>query len=236
MPKSFSAAVSPDLVQKGLLAICALAFVLVLLSRLLVPAVGLVSIGAACFILLVYALVFLRGPHFLEQVNPLLLRWMVRAGLLSGIVLGGEILLEYILVPRDNTPFGLVEYGSVLAIWFLVGLIVGYQTHLARQGVLVSVGAAMLGSLVWLIVLLSTYYLFRDTAVQAQLFRAEGTYEDFAHSGMSDFATFAMEDLLGACFFHLLLAPIIAAILGIIGGMIGKAASRIRKGTRINAD
>ncbi len=77
--------------------------------------------------------------------------------------------------------------------------------------------------------LLSTYYVFRGTPIQEQLFRAEGTYEDFARSGMSDFAAFAMEDLLGAGFFHLLLAPIIGAVLGGMGGLIGKGLRRLKK-------
>ena len=59
--------------------------------------------------------------------------------------------------------------------------------------------------------------------------RAEGDYEDFARSGMSDFNAFIMEDFLGAIFFHLLLGLLVAAVLGALGGVLGKIATWFRK-------
>jgi hypothetical protein len=46
---------------------------------------------------------------------------------------------------------------------------------------------------------------------------------------MTDFNTFIMEDLLGAGFFHLLLGPILAAILGILGGLLGQGLTKISR-------
>jgi hypothetical protein len=40
---------------------------------------------------------------------------------------------------------------------------------------------------------------------------------------MADFNTFMMEDAFGGCFFHFLLDPILASILGVIGGVVKKA-------------
>jgi hypothetical protein len=40
---------------------------------------------------------------------------------------------------------------------------------------------------------------------------------------MRDFHTFVMEDFLGAAFFHLLLGPILATILGACGGLVARA-------------
>jgi hypothetical protein len=59
--------------------------------------------------------------------------------------------------------------------------------------------------------------------------RAEGDYEDFARSGMSDFNAFIMEDFMGATFFHLLLGLVVAAVLGVLGGLLGKAVGRFQK-------
>ena len=70
---------------------------------------------------------------------------------------------------------------------------------------------------------------FSRYITQEVVFAAEGTFADFAASGMSDFSTFVMEDLLGAGFFHLLLAPFLAAILGTIGSVLGKGMIRLRK-------
>jgi hypothetical protein len=86
----------------------------------------------------------------------------------------------------------------------------------------------MLSSLVWFIAVLACFYLFYGTERQAQVFRAEGNYEDFRRSGMADFATFIMEDFLGAGFFHLLLGPLVAAILASLGGILGRGALRLR--------
>ncbi len=225
----------PVFVQKASITICALALVLVLLSGVIIPSDSPVSRAGGCLIVLFYALIALYGPARLARRNPALLSWTVLAGLVSGLVLGGEILLEYIVTPEDNTAFGLVEYGGFILLLFLVALFVGYQSGQVRQGILASIGASMIGSVLWLVVLLTTFYLFWGTAVQEQLFRAEGTLDDFARSGMRDFAAFAVEDTLGACFFHLLLAPIIAATIGGFGGLIGKGIGRLI-GTRIHAD
>ena len=51
---------------------------------------------------------------------------------------------------------------------------------------------------------------------------AEGDREDFLRSGMSDYQTFLIEDLFGATFFHLLLGPIIAALLAQDGRRVVK--------------
>ena len=87
----------------------------------------------------------------------------------------------------------------------------------------------ILSSVIWLIFILGTFYIFRGSARQIQVFTAEGNYADFAQSGMHDFNTFVMEDFFGAGFYHLLLAPILAAILGTLGGLLGKGLAQIRK-------
>jgi len=54
-------------------------------------------------------------------------------------------------------------------------------------------------------------YAFRGSPRQVLVLRAEGNYEDFARSGMSDFNVFIMEDFMGATFFHLLLGLVVTA-------------------------
>ncbi len=48
-------------------------------------------------------------------------------------------------------------------------------------------------------------------------------------SGMSDFNAFIMEDFMDATFFHLLLGPLVAAVLGLLGGLLGKAIALFQK-------
>ncbi len=41
---------------------------------------------------------------------PSLPFWGLKLGVISGLFLGREVLLEYLLLPKDNTAYGLVEY------------------------------------------------------------------------------------------------------------------------------
>ncbi len=124
---------------------------------------------------------------------------------------------------------GAVEYGLVFALLFLVGLWVAYQTKVLRYGILAAVWGAIIGGLIWYIAVLFIFCLFHGTPQQTQVFRAEGNSEDFARSGLKDFDTFVMEDFMGAGFYHSLLLPVVAALLGTIGAAIGKVFARMRK-------
>ena len=77
--------------------------------------------------------------------------------------------------------------------------------------------------------MLSTFYWFYGSPRQELVFRAEGNYEDFVRSGMTDFSTFVMEDVFGAGFYHLLLGPMIAATLGAFAGYISLTLRGVRR-------
>ena len=213
------------LLQKALLFGVLIGIALVLFGWILIPATNLLSVGAACLILGVYGLVVYLG---FPKIRPEILRWAGMFGLIAGVIFVGEILLEYIVLPKDNTTWGLIEFGSVFLVYFLSSLWVSYRTVRVRSGILTAILSAMLSALIWLITILIMFYVFQGTDRQAQVFRAEGTYEDFARSGMADFNPFVMEDLLGGGFFHLILGPILAAILGSIGGLLGRGIANIR--------
>jgi hypothetical protein len=157
------------------------------------------------------------------------LRWAVTFGLLAGAVFAGEIILEYILLPADNSRFGLVEFGSVFALYFASGVVVALRSRGIKNAVLTSVASAFIASLVWVIVVLAVFYAFRGSPRQELVLRAEGDFEDFARSGMKDFNAFIMEDFMGATFFHLLLGPLVAAALGVLGGLLGKAIASFHR-------
>ena len=190
---------------------------------------GVRSLLGDCIILVIYALVGWSGPLITNRIHPQILRTGNRIGLLAGAVFVAEILLEYVLLPDDNTRMGLVEYGLVLALFLLAGLWVAYQTKSWRNGLLAAIWSAVVASLIWYITSLFVFYLFNGTPQQAQVFRAEGNYADFARSRLVDINTFVMEDFMGAGFFHSLLLPALAAIFGSIGAAIGKALARLRK-------
>jgi hypothetical protein len=204
-----------------------LGLALVLLGWWLVPSTSLLSVCGAGLILIIYGLV---GYFGFPRLGSATLRPVGISGLLASAVFAGEIILEYVFLPRDNTSWGWVEFGSVFAIYFLTSLVIAYRCRSLRQGLLAALGSAMLSSVIWLIFALLVFYIFRGSARQVQVFMAEGDYADFANSGMQNFNTFVMEDFFGAGFYHLLLGPLVAAILGSLGGLLGKGLARIKKG------
>jgi len=169
-----------------------------------------------------YALLGAWGATRLERVDRRLLRMALVFGFVAGVIYAAEILLEYLLLPSDNTRYGLVEFGLVFLSYVTAGFIAALKTRRARNGLMTAVGAALISTLLWYIVLLATTYAMKGTPQQAMVFRAEGNLDDFARSGSANFEAWLMQDLLGAGFFHLLLGLIIAAILGSVGGFVGK--------------
>jgi hypothetical protein len=132
-----------------------------------------------------------------------------------------------VLLPQDNSLMGTVEFATVYALYFLAAAIAGYRGRSARTGSLAAVCAALAGSLIWLAALLAVFYAFHGMPQQAQVFRAEGNFQDFAASGATDFDVFIIGDLFGAAFFHLLLGPVVAGTLGLAAGSVGKGLARL---------
>jgi len=145
----------------------------------------------------------------------------IRSGLAVGFIFTGEMILEYILLPDDNSKMGLIEYGLVLLSFFILALWITFQTGQFRNGIFASITSAMIGSMIWLIAVLFIFYLFHGTGRQVQVFLAEGNMEDFARSGMTDLDAFIMQDFWGAGFFHSILLPLLSVIMGSIGGLFG---------------
>ena len=217
------------MIQKSFFVGILLAIALVVLGWIRIPGTSLLSIAGAMIILMIYALLAYFGGPRLAGRNPQILSVAGIFGLIAGIIFISEILWEYIALPSDNTRLGLIEFGSVFALYFLSALVVAHRTRQLRQGILTAISTAMIASLIWLIAVLAVFYLFQGSPQQTQVFRAEGNFEDFARSGMTDFNQFMMEDFLGAGFFHLLLGPIVAAILGAVGGLLGKGLAVLSK-------
>ena len=207
------------IIRNGFLACILLGLVLVLLGWRLVPTIGLLSLAGVSFILVAYALTAFFG---FPRLRPENLHLAGQFGLLAGAIFATEIILEYVLLPSDNSSWGLIEYALVFAVIFGVGVALAYRCKGIRYGIQGSVVSGMLASVIWLIFVLLVFYIFRGSARQALVFAAEGNYADFASSGMQDFNAFIMEDFFGGGFFHLVLFPILVAILGTLAGLVGK--------------
>ena len=195
------------------------------------PATNLLSVAAAAAVFLVYAL---AGRFILPLSARAEAAWLpvaTTAGIVAGLVFCCEIGLEYILLPRDNSRFGLVEFGTVWLIYFIVAAIIATTGGSLRSSVGGAVIAGMISSIMWCVCLLAAFHLLEGTWRQTAVFLAEGEFEDFRHSGMSSFPTFVMEDLFGATFFHLLLGPLIAAVLACGAWTIARGVTLLQHST-----
>ncbi len=177
---------------------------------------SLLSVAAAAAILIGYGALGLTLKSLRRSAD---LRASSIAGLAAGAVFAAEILLEYSYLPPNNVVWGYAEFGTVFLIYALVAAWAAWRGLTIGDAVRVAALAAVISSLIWCLMLLSTFYAYEGTSAQAAVLIAEGDPEDFLRSGMSDYRTFLIEDLFGATFFHLLLGPVIAALLGLIVSM-----------------
>ena len=214
------------IIRKGFLLGVLLGLILVILGWILNPKTNFLSVAAICLILAIYSLV---GYFGFPRIRPEILSLVSVFGLIASTIFASEILLEYVFLPKDNTSWGIIEFGSIFVSYFLSGLVTTYKSKGIKYGILAAVASAMLSSVAWLLFILLMFYIFRGTVRQETVFMAEGNFEDFARSGMSDFNTFVMEDFLGAGFFHLLLSPLLATVLGTVGSLVGKGIVQLRK-------
>lgn len=191
------------------------------------PQARLLSVAAAATILFGYGMLGLTLKRLRSSAE---LQASSIAGLAAGVVFGTEILLEYIYLPLSNVVWGYAEFGTVILIYAVAAVWVAWSGRPIRNAVRVAALAAIISSLIWCLVLLSTFYAYEGTSAQTAVLIAEGDPQDFLRSGMSDYRTFLIEDLFGATFFHLLLGPIIAAILGLISSLPVAAFRRCSDG------
>jgi len=155
-----------------------------------------------------------------------------QAGSAFGLAIGGvfvaEMFFEYLVLPssKGNERLAYLEFGGMFLFLFLAGLNGGWETGRVWHGVLTAIWSTMIGSLIWVGALLSTYYAFMGTARQELVLAADQVVEDFKRSGMTDLRAFIMQDYLGGILFHLLLGFIVAGILGTMGGLVAKLVTR----------
>jgi hypothetical protein len=180
------------------------------------PQASLLSVAAATAILVGYGAV---GLTLKSLTSPADLRASSIAGAAAGVVFAAEVLLEYFYLPPNNVIWGYAEFGMVFLIYALVAGWVAWRGQPVGDAVRVAMVAAVISSMIWCLVLLSVFYTYEGTSTQTAVLIAEGDPEDFLRSGMTDYRTFLIEDLFGATFFHLLLGPIIAALLGLISSL-----------------
>jgi hypothetical protein len=201
--------------QKIMAALILVDLTLVGLTLLRFSGAGVGSAAPVTLILILSGVAFKR-----IKISPDVRPTGLKMGIAAGVVLAGEVVLEYILLPKDNSKFGTIEYGLFLLILFLAGVIAYTQYRSLKASAMTGLWTGLFGSLTWYAVVLLIFHLFWDTAAQTQVFQAEGNFDDFTRSGMTDFAAFIAQDFFGAGFFHLLIGGVIGLVVGWIGGLV----------------
>lgn len=197
---------------------------LILFGWILAPEASFSSIFAGIIIFIIYGLNGWLNASAIQKINPDLLRISIVMGLLASVVFTSEIILEYILLPKDNTLWEILVYGIVFTLYSLSGLIGTYRTNKLWQGVISSVGSSVIATLLWAIATLIIFYIFLGTPQQAQVFQARWSYQIFALD--RDPNAFVMEEFMGLIFLNLIIGPLAALVLGLVGGVVGKAIYR----------
>lgn len=146
----------------------------------------------------------------------------VRTGVIVGAVAGGlyaaEGLSEYLspAVTGASVTIGYIIVGGLVASNIVAAAIATWRRRSFRDGLTAAVVNAVTEYLVWYPAVLAFYYLFRlaDVATVTRVWRAEGLYDDYARSGMTDLPTFVIQDFWGAGFFHLIAGLVLAVVFG----------------------
>jgi hypothetical protein len=170
---------------RGVQASVALVLVLLAFGWTLVPTT--VPIAPAA-VLIAYA-VLAHVSVCMTRQGTSKIQWVTLAcGTVSAAVLIRALAVQYFGRTADNAVMVAVVFG----LWLVAGIVATASTGRIRDAVFSSTLSAEIGSLANVGFILASYYVLRGSALQEQFFRTEGTYDDFARSGIGDFGTFVM--------------------------------------------
>ena len=197
----------------------ALVLLLLAFGWSLVPAAAPIAPAA---VLIAYAVIAHLSGFIMDGKRGS--QWVtLTCGGLSAAVLIRSLVVQYFGRTADNAVMVTIVFG----LWLLAGIATTGRTGRIRDAVLSSTLSAQIGSLANVGFILASYYVLRGSALQERFFHTEGTYDDFARSGISDFGVFVMGDLFGGAFFHLLFGALFGALLGTIGGALTVGVTRV---------
>jgi hypothetical protein len=167
----------------------------------------------AIVIAYVIAIVFvgrLKGI-FWAAIFRLAMIFGLASGLLEMLTIAGENSILSFRIPQ------LLGSLSVFAIWGVAGLWATLTLKSVKAGVLSSIASAAVCMLIGVAsgVWLEMFVASANPAIVA-------TWEEFKRSGWTDPGAFQIANTLDSAFGHLLLAPVVGMIFGVIGSGFGR--------------
>lgn len=178
-----------------------------------------------------------RGPLSIGVASPAAVRIGVAVGVTAGLLYGVEGLAEYLSasVTDASVAIGWVIVAGLVASNVIAAAIATARLRSLRGGFAAAAYNAITEYLVWYPSVLICYYVFRDSPVTGRVWRAEGTYDDFARSGMTNLRAFVLQDFWGAGFFHLIAGLVLAGIFGTATAAVVRAGQRRAAGAGTQA-
>jgi hypothetical protein len=185
------------------------------LGYVVLPAVLLVVYGAAGMVLLAKPVEASRSS----------VRIGSRIGILTGVLWIIDLAVETFatLPPSLAALVSLAFFVTAFLLWGLAGFLTACETHSLSYGLVAAAWSAMLTVLMTV----AFGFLLMNVALP-HLASQELTDADFLRSHWNDVTLFAIANTLDAGFSHLLEAPIIALVFGIIGSGLGRLTARRR--------
>ncbi|MBI1260056.1 MAG: hypothetical protein GC204_21520 [Chloroflexi bacterium] len=222
MPSITSPALRP--LRFGIAAAVVSGIALILTGLVIYPttvsAAGILAPLAPIAILVIYVAMGISQASVSSTES---LRIGVRIGLMIGFWFIASSMFEYVVALdiSANQMTGLITYGIVLLLFVLAGALGTRPKGQLRDGIAAALWSAVIGGLFWFLITFALLYLFRNSSGETNVQTLEMA-DDFRRSGMTDYDAFVMSDYFGAGFFHMLLLPFIAAVLGTFGGGLVK--------------
>jgi len=163
-----------------------------------------------------------RGLWFFGQAFGLAAG--VKLGLALGAVFGLWNLMASVLDPlAEDTPLALLNfYGPMFTVWGLAGLAASRRTGLIQSGVTVGTTVAFVTFVVFTLAVIGRVNLFLDVASQRPDWENLGA--GFQVSGFESFRTYANYVYLTSAPFKIIVASLIGAVTGLVGGVFGIVA------------
>jgi hypothetical protein len=193
---------------------------------LIVSEAGLFSLLTPAFMLLVYGIVAIRVTHQPTQASSSALKSGTFFGILVGITFTVTISVEN-FVDIGQQAITISTLGFMLFIFLIFAYVGWHGTRESCQlplGIITSVWSAMIGVVIALLFGFIINFLFTQRLEQNLQASAE-----YLQSGSHDLATFTFWNTLDSASSHLLEAPIIAVVLGIMGSLINLGFSQLQK-------
>ena len=186
---------------------------------------GVGSVALPVFMLLLYGIAAVWGTQRPSQPRNLALRDGTGFGLVIGATFIANISVEnFIDMSGQISTFSTLGFMLLIFLLFaLAGWRGSKDSGQVRLGIFASAWSALIGVLMALLFGFMVNYLFTQRLEQNLQASAE-----YARSGISDLETFTFYNTLDSAATHLLEVPIIAAVFGTLGSLIGQGLAKLR--------